>query len=44
MREIMVRWSVVLSRSSTAATSALGQQAWKACRHDDGSSTTGVAR
>ena len=43
-REIMVRWSVGFSRSSTAATSAAASRPGRPASSDDGSSTTGVAR
>ena len=44
MREIMVRWSVCFSRSSTAATSAAASKPGRLRTSCDGSSTSGVAR
>src|SRR6478736_3438401 len=44
VREIMVRWSICLSRTSTAATSAAASKPGRLATSDDGSSTSGVAR
>ena len=44
MREIMVRWSVSRSRSSTAATSVAASKSGRPATNGDGSSSSGVAR